>query len=90
MASFKGRHFKSTIILQCVRRLATPWYCKYGISRVAIHYRDLEEMMLERGVEVDHSTIYRWVQRYASEMEKALRWYKKGFCTHSWRPFHGE
>ena len=41
--------------------------------------------MLERGVEVDHSTIYRWVQSYAPEMEKALRWYKKGFYTHSWR-----
>ena len=41
--------------------------------------------MLERGVEFDHSTIYCWVQRYAPEMEKALQWYKKGFCTHSWR-----
>jgi transposase-like protein len=55
MASFKGRHFKGAIILQCVR-----WYCKYGVSN-----RDLEEMMLERGIEVDHSTIYRWVQRYS-------------------------
>jgi hypothetical protein len=42
-------------ILQCVR-----WYCKYGIS-----YRDLEEMMSERGLEIDHTTLYRWVQHYA-------------------------
>ncbi|MGS2346159.1 hypothetical protein [Enterobacter hormaechei] len=45
-------------------------YCKYGIS-----YRELQEMLAERGVNVDHSTIYRWVQRYAPEMEKRLRWY---------------
>ena len=43
---------------------------KYGIS-----YRELQEMLAERGVNVDHSTIYRWVQRYAPEMEKRLRWY---------------
>ena len=43
------------MILLCVR-----WYCKYGIS-----YGDLEEMMGERGVGVDHTTLYRWVQRYA-------------------------
>jgi len=47
---FKWRHFKGEIILWAVR-----WYCKYGIS-----YRDLEEMMNERGVEVDHTTLYRW------------------------------
>ena len=41
------------IILVCVR-----WYCKYGIT-----YRDLAEMMQERGVEVDASRIFRWVQR---------------------------
>ena len=55
------------MILGCVR-----WYCKYGIS-----YRDLEEMMLERGFDVDHTTLYRWVQHYAPEMEKRLRWYWK-------------
>ncbi|HDO7102103.1 TPA: IS6-like element IS26 family transposase, partial [Klebsiella pneumoniae] len=49
---------------------AVRWYCKYGIS-----YRELQEMLAERGVNVDHSTIYRWVQRYAPEMEKRLRWY---------------
>jgi transposase-like protein len=54
MSDFKGRRFPTDIILLCVR-----WYCKYGIS-----YRDLEEMMSERGVMVDHTTLFRWVQRY--------------------------
>ena len=61
---FKWRHFEGEIILWAVR-----WYCKYGIS-----YRELEEMMQERGIDVDHTTIYRWVQRYAPELEKRLRW----------------
>ena len=60
MGDFKWRHYQGQIILGCVR-----WYCKYGIS-----YRDLEEMMLERGLEVDHTTLYRWVQQYAPEHEK--------------------
>jgi len=47
MSDFKWRHFNKTVILHCVR-----WYCKDGIS-----YRDLEEMMEERGVEVDHSAL---------------------------------
>ncbi|MGR4475032.1 hypothetical protein K8Q80_24520 [Escherichia coli] len=49
------------------------WYCKYGIS-----YRELREMLAERGVNVDHSTIYRWVQRYAPEMEETG-------CARYWR-----
>ena len=65
MSDFKWRHFRGEIILWAVR-----WYCRYGIS-----YRELEEMMAERGVEVDHSTIYRWVQKYAPEIEKRLRWH---------------
>ncbi len=63
MNPFHGRHFQGEIILWAVR-----WYCKYGIS-----YRELQEMLAERGVNVDHTTIYRWVQRYAPEMEKRLR-----------------
>lgn len=55
---FKRRRFPVEIILRCVR-----WYCKYGIS-----YRDLVEMMQERGVEVEPSTIMRWVHRYAPEL----------------------
>ena len=58
MSMFKRRRFPVAIILLCVR-----WYCKYGIS-----YRDLAEMMSERGIEVDPSTIFRWVQRYAPEL----------------------
>ena len=60
---FKWRHFEPTIILLCVR-----WYCRYQLS-----YRDLEEMMQERGLSVDHSTIFRWVQRYAPEINKIIR-----------------
>lgn len=77
MNPFKGRHFERHIILWAVR-----WYCKYGIS-----YSKLQEMLAERWVNVDHSTIYRWVQRYAPEMEKRLRWYWRqpsGFG--SWYP----
>ncbi len=48
---FKWRHFEAEIILLCVR-----WYLRYSLS-----YRDLEEMMRERGLHVDHTTIYRWV-----------------------------
>jgi transposase, IS6 family len=55
LSLFKRRRFPVEIILLCVR-----WYCKYGIS-----YRDLAEMMQERGVNVDPSTLFRWVQRYA-------------------------
>jgi transposase, IS6 family len=76
MRDFKWRHFAGDIILHCVR-----WYCKYGIS-----YRDLEKMMAERGIDVDHTTLYRWVQSYAPEIEKRLRWYRKGAdLDRSWR-----
>ncbi|MGV6610953.1 IS6 family transposase [Klebsiella pneumoniae] len=68
MNPFKGRHFQRDIIWWAVR-----WYCKYGIS-----YRELQEMLAERGVNVDHSTIYRWVQRYAPEM-------KNGCAGGTWR-----
>ena len=42
-------------------------------------------MMLERGITVDHSTLYRWVQEYAPEIEKRLRWYRKPMMGDSWR-----
>src|SRR3546814_3556837 len=75
MNDFKGRHFTGDVILWAVR-----WYCRYPIS-----YRDLEEMLAERGISVDHTTIYRWVQCYAPEMEKRLRWFwRRGFDP-SWR-----
>src|SRR5437868_8841595 len=71
---FKWRHFQAEIILLCVR-----WYLRYPLS-----YRDLEEMMLERGLHVDHTTIYRWVQHYAPELEQRCRSYLKA-TTDSWR-----
>lgn len=74
MSDFKGRRFPTDVILVCVR-----WYCKYGIS-----YRDLEEMMSEHGVTVDHTTLFRWVQRYAPLMEKRIRWYQR-YTDASWR-----
>ena len=73
---FKWRHFQGEIILWAVR-----WYCKYAVS-----YRNLEEMFCERGLTVDHTTIYRWVQHYAPEIEKRLRWYwKRPSLSNSWR-----
>ncbi len=71
---FKWRHFQSDLILLCVR-----WYLRYALS-----YRDLEEMMMERGLQVDHTTIYRWVQTYAPELEKRSRPHLKA-CNDSWR-----
>ena len=75
MSDFKGRHFRGEIVLWAVR-----WYCRYPIS-----YRDLETMMTERGVTVDHSTIYRWVQHFAPEMERRLRWQWRWPRSRSWR-----
>jgi transposase, IS6 family len=62
-ALFRGRHFEDVIIILCVR-----WYLRYSLS-----YRDLEEMMAERGLSVDHVTIWRWVQRYAPILNQRLR-----------------
>jgi putative transposase len=74
MIDFKGSHFEREIILWGVR-----WYVAYPIS-----YRQLEEMMGERGVGVDHSTLNRWVLRYAPEVEKRFRARKRPVGT-SWR-----
>lgn len=71
---FKWRHFQSEIILLCVR-----WYLRYPLS-----YRQLEEMMRERGLCVDHTTIYRWVQHYAPELDKRCRSHLRG-TTDSWK-----
>ena len=59
---FSGRHFDRQIIILCVR-----WYLRYKLS-----LRDLVEMMAERGLQLAHTTIMRWVQRYVPEFEK--RW----------------
>lgn len=58
---FKWRYFQSDIILLCVR-----WYLRYSWS-----YRDLEEMMLERGLHIVHTTIYRWMQYYAPKLDRS-------------------
>jgi len=61
-ALFQGRHFQDHIIVLCVR-----WFLR------CLTLRDLEELMLERGLSVDHSTIGRWVLRYAPELNKRVR-----------------
>lgn len=71
---FKWRHFLPEIIWLNVR-----WYCRYPLS-----YRNLEEMMQERGVEVEHSTLNRWVLKYASELNKRIRPHLKQ-TNDSWR-----
>jgi len=62
-ALFCGRHFAEEIIVLCVR-----WYLRFSLS-----YRDLEELMAERGLSVDHTTVWRWVQRYAPELDRRMR-----------------
>ena len=71
MISFSGRHYPPFIILQCVR-----WYVSYALS-----YRNIEEMMGERGFEIDHATLNRWVLHFAPLLEQNARKYK--------RPVHG-
>jgi IS6 family transposase len=66
--SFAGFRFPPDVILLAVR-----WYLRYGLS-----YRDVEELLAERGVEVDHVTIYRWVQRFTPLVIEAGR-----PCRHS-------
>ena len=59
----KGSHFPKSILLQAVF-----WYLRYPLS-----YRDIEELMAERGVNVDHSTVQRWVEKYTPFLESELR-----------------
>ena len=74
LSLFHGRHFDRSIIILCVR-----WYLTYKLS-----YRDLVEMMAERGVDVSHTTILRWVQRFVPEFEKRWQRYARPVGT-SWR-----
>src|SRR6516225_9748717 len=62
-ALFRKRQFEPVIIVTCVR-----WYCRFSLS-----LRDLEELMAERGLALDHTTIWRWVQRYGPEVHRWLR-----------------
>jgi transposase, IS6 family len=63
-SAFTGFRFPAEVIVVAVR-----WYLRYGLS-----YRDLEELLAERGVEVDHLTVYRWVQRFTTLFADAARW----------------
>jgi transposase-like protein len=72
--SFKGAHFPQDIILPCVR-----WYVAYPLST-----RPIEELMLERGVYVDHSTVNRWVIKYSPQLEEAFHRRKRPVWV-SWR-----
>jgi transposase-like protein len=74
MISFAGRHYPVSIILQCVR-----WYVSYALS-----YRNIEEMMHERGFEVDHATLNRWVLHFSPLLEQKSRKYKRP-VHRSWR-----
>ena len=67
---FKGRHFEAALILQAV-----SWYLRYPLS-----YRDIEELFRERGLEVDHSTLNRWVLADAPLIERRLRTFRKPPC----------
>jgi putative transposase len=74
MISFKGMRFPSDIILVCIR-----WYAACPLS-----YRHLEEIMDERGVSVDHSTVNRWAIRFLPLIEKLSRKHKRT-VRRSWR-----
>src|SRR5438876_11460359 len=62
-SAFKGFRFPPEIIV-----LAMRWYLRFGLS-----YRDVEELLAERGIEVDHVTVYRWVQRFTPLLADAAR-----------------
>ena len=75
MISFAGRQFPKDIILMAVR-----WYVAYPLS-----YRNIEELMAERNVCVDHATVNRWVIKYSPELEEAFRKKFKNKTNTSWR-----
>ena len=71
---FKGRHFDRDVVVLCVR-----WYLRFKLS-----YRDLVEMMAERGLSMAHTTIMRWVKRFTPEFVK--RWNRLAVTAgQSWR-----
>ena len=73
-AIFKWRQTEPALTLCAVR-----WYLRYSLS-----LRDVEELLEERGLEADHTTVWRWVQRYSPELEQWLRRYLKP-TNKSWR-----
>ena len=74
MEQLKWKHFHQDIIFLSVR-----WYLAYPLS-----YRNLKEMMNDRGIEVDHTTINRWVQEYSPKLVSQFNKRKRPVCT-SWR-----
>ena len=72
--AFKWKHFVGEIILQTVR-----WYLKHPLN-----YINLKEMMAERGIKVNHTTIMRWVHQYSPEIEKRIRRHLR-LTNYSWR-----
>jgi transposase, IS6 family len=62
-SAFAGFRFPPDVIVLAVR-----WYLRFGLS-----YRDVEELLAERGIEVDHVTVYRWVQRFTPLLAEAAR-----------------
>src|SRR5271170_2808761 len=71
---FEGRHFDREIIILCVR-----WYLRFKLS-----FRNLVEMMAERGVDLAHTTVMRWIQRYVPEFERLWNRFA-GETGQSWR-----
>ena len=71
---FKWRHYQPGIILLCVR-----WYLSYPLS-----YRQVTEMVNERGLNIHHTTVFRWVQEYSPEIDKRFRPYLR-LTNDSWR-----
>lgn len=74
MISFASRHFPKDLILMAVR-----WKLAYPLS-----YRNIEELMEERGADVDHSTVQKWVVHYAPQLDQSFRKRKKPVGS-SWR-----
>ena len=72
--AFRGRHFTAEVILWALR-----WYLAFPIS-----YRELASMLSDRGIAVDHTTLFRWVQAYAAKLEQRVRCHLR-LCTGSWR-----
>jgi transposase-like protein len=67
VSAFTGYRFPPEVIVVAVR-----WYLRYGLS-----YRDVEDLLAERGVEVDHVTVYRWVQRFTPMFIEAARPFRR-------------
>ncbi len=73
--SFHKKQYPSATILLAIR-----WYLAYKLS-----YRDIEKMLDERGVQIDHATIHRWVLEYAPQLEAVFRKGRKQSVSSSWR-----